>query len=232
MSIAILSAGAAKGLVQGIAPAFLATTGHAIEGSFGAVGAMRDKLLAGEPCDVIVLTDAMLRDLAGEGRVLGDTIRPIGLVATGFAIRQGDIVPDVSGATGLVQALVAASGIYTPDTVKSTAGRHFAGVLRALGVLDAARERLREFPNGATAMRAMADSDEPRPVGCTQVTEILYTPGVQLVGRLAPPHDLSTLYAVAVGAGAREVDGARQLVDWLTGPETAARRERDGFDPA
>ena len=45
MQLKILSGGAAQGLVHALSPQFQAQTGCEIEGIFGAVGAMRDKLL-------------------------------------------------------------------------------------------------------------------------------------------------------------------------------------------
>ena len=42
----VLSAGAAQGLVETLAPRFLAETGVALRTTFGAVGAIREKLLA------------------------------------------------------------------------------------------------------------------------------------------------------------------------------------------
>ena len=48
-------------------------------------------------------------------------------------------------------------------------------------------------------MRALADTTGPGAVGCTQVTEILYTPGVDLVGPLPAEFTLATMYSVAVG---------------------------------
>jgi len=50
-----LSAGAAQGLVAEISPQFK-ETGCAIAATFGAVGAMRDKLLAGGKADLLILT--------------------------------------------------------------------------------------------------------------------------------------------------------------------------------
>ena len=49
MKLTLLSGGAAHGLVAALAPQFKAETGADIDGTFGAVGAMRDKLLAGAP---------------------------------------------------------------------------------------------------------------------------------------------------------------------------------------
>ena len=68
-SLNILSGGAAHGLVESLSPAFKAKTGLDIEGSFGAVGAMADKLRAGEPSDIIILTQALVAKL-GEERLV------------------------------------------------------------------------------------------------------------------------------------------------------------------
>src|SRR3979490_3621447 len=55
----ILSGGAAQGLVASLAPTFKALTGLDIEGEFGAVGAMADKLRNGAAAGLVVLTSAM-----------------------------------------------------------------------------------------------------------------------------------------------------------------------------
>ena len=47
MKLTILSGGAAQGLVGALAAEFKAQSGCEIDGTFGAVGAMRDKLLSG-----------------------------------------------------------------------------------------------------------------------------------------------------------------------------------------
>ena len=60
MRLRILSGGAAQGLVGALAPQFEAETGCEIGGTFGAVGAMRDKLLAGEPADLLILSRALI----------------------------------------------------------------------------------------------------------------------------------------------------------------------------
>ena len=64
MQLKILSGGAAQGLVAALGPQFKAETGCDIDGTFGAVGAMRDRLLAGAPADVLILTSALIAELA------------------------------------------------------------------------------------------------------------------------------------------------------------------------
>jgi molybdate transport system substrate-binding protein len=61
----ILSGGAAHGLVAALAPEFKKLTGLDIEGEFGAVGAMADKLRSGTSADIVILTAAIVGKLAG-----------------------------------------------------------------------------------------------------------------------------------------------------------------------
>ncbi|MBK8739228.1 MAG: substrate-binding domain-containing protein [Betaproteobacteria bacterium] len=225
----VLSAGAAKGLVQGMQEPFSAASGVSVEGAFGAVGAMREKLLAREPCDLIILTAAIIDALAAQGLVHADSVAALGRVHTGIAVPAGDAHPAIADADGLRRALEVARGIYLPDPERATAGIHFANVLRALGIFDRVRERLRPFPNGAAAMRAMADAGEPGLIGCTQVTEINYTVGVELVGLLPREFELATTYSLAVCAAAAEPALAREFAGLLIGPASLALRVKGGF---
>ena len=225
----VLSAGAAKGLVLGMQEPFSAARGVSFESAFGAVGAMREKLLAGEPCDLIILTAAIIDALAAQRLVHADSVAALGRVHTGIAVPAGDAHPAIADADGLRRALEGARGIYLPDPERATAGIHFANVLRALGILDHVRERLRPFPNGAAAMRAMADAGEPGLIGCTQVTEINYTVGVEFAGLLPREFELATTYSLAVCAAAAEPARAREFAGLLSGPASLAMRVQGGF---
>ena len=79
-------------------------------------------------------------------------------------------------------------------------------------------------------MREMAQAGERGSIGCTQVTEILYTPGVQLAGVLPPEFELATVYTAAVCSAAREPKAAADLIGLLAGPDAAAVRLAGGFE--
>ena len=228
-SLKILSGGAAQGLVASLAPAFKAMTGLDIEGEFGAVGAMADKLRAGTPADIVVLTAAMIADLADENLVAGASIKHIGRVETAIAIRAGDPPVTVPDAAALRDVFLAAGAIFVPDTKASTAGIHVAKVLGQLGIADEVAGRLKIFPNGATAMRNLAASTAARPIGCTQSTEILNTSGVILSGSLPRGCELSTVYTAAVATHAADASHAQALIDLLTGEDAREQRSRAGF---
>jgi molybdate transport system substrate-binding protein len=230
VALHLLSGGAAQGIVRALEPEFCAVTGACVRGTFGAVGAMRAKLLAGEPCDALILTAALIGELEKEGRVVPGTSAPLGRVRTGVAVRADEPSPDISDGAALRAALSAATGIYFPDPELATAGIHFVKVLRELGIHDAIAPRLRAYPNGATAMRELATATERGLIGCTQITEIKFTPGVVLVGPLPAGFELATVYTVAVCTGAREAGLARRFAELLTKPATRALRESAGFE--
>lgn len=230
--IRIISGGAAQGLVGALRERFAREHGYEVEGSFGAVGMMRDKLLAGDPCDVMILTGEIISSLASQGQMVAGSARALGNVKTGVAVKAGAPMPPVDSAKALESLLLAASGIYFPDPMKATAGIHFMKVLTMLGIQEQVAGKLRPFPNGATAMREMAAAQGEGLVGCTQVTEILYTPGVQLAGMLPKKFELTTMYTAAVCSRAQEPAAAAALIELLAGSEAKAVRAAGGFEPA
>jgi len=76
-------------------------------------------------------------------------------------------------------------------------------------------------------MKHLAASDAKRPVGCTQVTEIISTSGVTLSGSLPPGCELSTIYTAGITTNAASPGQAGILIGFLT--TERALRERAGF---
>jgi molybdate transport system substrate-binding protein len=229
MELVLFSGGAAKAVATGLQGEFEAGQGCTLSATFGAVGLMRDKLLSGEPCDVLILSASLIAELERHGHVVAGSARPLGRVATGVAVRSGDPAAPIGDADALRASLSAAGGLYVPHLSKSSAGVHVAGVLERLGLTQAMRGRIHEYPNGATAMREMAAAAGGKLIGCTQVTEILYTPGVELVGELPPGYELDTVYTAAVCVQARQPGLAARFVQALTDDASRSLRRTAGF---
>ena len=229
--IHLLSGGAAQGLVNALKPAIEKATDTQLSCTFGAVGLMKQKLLEGTPCDVIILTTALIDQLVASGHVLAGSARHLGPVKTGVAVKHGTPWPQVETADQLKAAMLAATGIYLPDPHLSTAGIHFMKVLYGLGIAETVANKLRPHPNGNIAMNAMAACDDPNVIGCTQVTEILITQGVDLVANLPPEFELATMYTAGVRSTSTCAAQAQTLIDLLTSQEQAELRAKGGFLP-
>jgi molybdate transport system substrate-binding protein len=228
----LLSGGAAFGLVSQLQGQFSANTGCRIVGTFNAVGAMRDQLLAGAACDVIILTKALIEQLQASGHVVAGSERQLGVVKTGVAVKTGETHPRVGTSDELKTTLLNAKGIYFPDPIKATAGIHFMNVLKQLGIDTQIAHCLRPFPNGATAMGEMAKCAETGLIGCTQVTEILYTAGVSLVAALPSAFELATIYTAALSTRADSPQAASALIELLASAQAASLRQAGGFEAA
>ena len=226
----VLSAGAAQGLVAALAPRFLADSGVTLRTTFGAVGAIHERLLAGDRCDAVILTEAMIDQLAADGEVVANTRAALGRVRTGIGVRSGDALPDIKDREALRKSLCAASEIFLPGPQRATAGIHFARVLQQLGIDAEVAPRLRPYPNGAAAMTAMAHSSGPSPIGCTQMTEIKHTDGATLVGPLPKEFELATVYSVAVCPGSTHLDTAQCVTRLRCGADAHSIREAAGFE--
>ena len=225
----ILSGGAAQGLVRGVSDPFKTQTGFGIDGEFGAVGIMADKLRAGTAADLVILTQALLAKLAEEKLVIPSSISDIGQVETALAVRSRDPKVTVRTEADLRDVLRSADAIYVPDTKASTAGQHVAKVLDHLGIAYEVASRLKIFPNGATAMRELANSTASRPIGCTQATEIIATDGLVLSGSLPPGSELVTMYTAGVATRAAHPTEAAALIALLTGADHRELRQSAGF---
>ena len=230
-SLSVLCAGAAQGFVQAMESRFTAQAGVSIATRFGAVGALREALLAGEACDVLIVTDLMVRGLISTGRLRTDSRVVLGQVRTGMAVRADQPAPDISTGESLRDALLAARGIHFPDPTRATAGVHFADVMLRLGVQTEVAARCHTYPNGAAAMRALAASSGPAQVGCTQISEIIFTPGLRLIGALPAGYELATAYAAAVSQGCAHPQIAEAFNALLGAPEFASERIRCGIEP-
>ena len=226
----LFCAGAAQAVVTEIAGKFQRDSGNLVNASFGAVGAMKARVVAGDPADVIVLTAALMDELTEQGLVVPGSRVDLGKVGTGVAVRAGTPLPDVADARVLRGNLLAATRIVFPDPAVATAGKVVMSALDRLGIAAEVKARLRLFPNGYAAMNDLAQSSGLLEMGITQITEILANKGVTLVGPL--PAELQNIAVYAAGLATRSAhpERSKEFIRRLTGFNAQAVLSAAGFD--
>jgi molybdate transport system substrate-binding protein len=229
-SLQILSAGAAQAVVEEAVSAFRRDTGHAVQAEFGAVGAMKARMLSGAPVDVIVLTAALIDEQIAAGNVVPGSRADLGRVGTGVAVRAGTSLPDVSSREALRASVLAASVVVCPDPAVATAGKIVMQTLERLDIAQEMAGRLRFFPNGNAAMRWLAASAGVNELGITQVTEILPLRGVTYVGPLPDEFQARATYSAGIAARAHEPVLAREFIARLTAPAARTSLAAAGFE--
>lgn len=228
--IRILSAGAAQAVVECIAAAWTRETGHEVRADFSAVGAMKARVTDGEAVDVIILTGALIDELASAGHVVSGSRADLGKVGTGVAVRAGTPLPDVSNERVLRGNLLTAAKLVCPDPATATAGKVVMRALERLGLADTMKARWQFFPNGYAAMQYLAGSRAPHELGITQITEILANPGVTYVGPLPGDLQAMTVYAAGRAVRAAEPDTARNFIARLTSAAARPILAKAGYE--
>jgi molybdate transport system substrate-binding protein len=225
----ILSAGAAQAVVEPLMAA-LKEEGCEVAAEFGAVGAIKARVLDGAPADVIILTAALIDELITSAQVAEGSRVDLGRVGTGVAVRAGSPLPDVRTVDVLRGNLLAAAKIVCPDPATATAGKVVMSALERMGIADQSRTKLQFFPNGYAAMRWLAASRGQLEVGITQNTEIKANRGVTYVGPLPDELQMKTIYSAGLCARAQDPEAARAFVARLTGPANRPALAAAGYE--
>jgi molybdate transport system substrate-binding protein len=225
----ILSAGAAQAVVEPLIADFK-REGHDVAAEFGAVGAMKSRLLEGATADVIILTAALIDELIGSAQVVAGSRADLGRVGTGVAVRKGTPLPDVATIDVLRGNLLAAARIVCPDPAIATAGKVVLRALERMGISEQSKSRLQFFPNGYAAMNWLAASSGQLEVGITQNTEIKANKGVAYVGALPDELQMKTMYSAGLCARATDAEAARAFIARLTGPANRAALAAAGYE--
>jgi molybdate transport system substrate-binding protein len=224
----VLSAGAVRSIVTELAQAFQRETGHTVSLAFGTVGVIRGKLAAGEPADVVIMTDAAIDEQAKQGVIVPGTRADLARVGVGVGVREGAPLPDISTPEALRQALLTTrSLVYVDPAQGATSGIHFAGVLQRLGIADAVKDKTVLWPGGYAAEAVVKGQAD---LVVHQMSEIIPVKGVTLVGPLPKELQKITVYSAGLAARSTAPDAARAFIAFVTGPAFRAKFAAAGLD--
>jgi len=226
--IKVLSAGAMKNIVTELAEAFRQETGHTVVIGTGSAGEIRQKVTAGDPVDVVFVTDTVIEQLGAAKLVVADSRADIARVGIGVAVREGAPRPDISTPEAFKQTVLAARSLVYLDPARgATSGIHFAGVLQRLGIADAVRDKTLLWPGGYAAealVKGQAD------LCVHQISEILPVKGVTLVGPLPRELQKITTYSAALSTRAATRDVAQAFIAFVARPSFKAKLAAAGLD--
>jgi molybdate transport system substrate-binding protein len=228
----LFGAGATEASVRDEIGAFQTQSKLTVDLTFGAVGALRDKVLAGEPADVVIVTPAIITMLDAQQLVHAGSQVNLGRVGGGLAVKAGTPAPAIGTAEQFKQALLAADEVYYADPAVATAGATLMKVVDSMGIGDQVRAKGHLAPGGKEAMQAMTQSTAAHAVGVTQLSEILSVPEATLVGPYPAELNVAkTVYTAIILEHSERLADAQKLVQFLAGAEFQARLAQSGFEP-
>jgi len=213
--IKVLTAGAFKPVVTAVVADFEKQSGHRVTVENDTAGALVRRINGGEAFDLVVLTPAALEQLGKAGKVTSTSVAPLARVAIGVAVKRGAAMPDISTVAAFQSALLAARAVaYIDPAAGGSSGIYLSQLFEKMGIADRIKPKAVLVPGGLVAARLVNDEAD---IAIHQISEILAVPGAVLVGPIPSEIQNYTVYAGALGAGARDPAAATALLAALRG---------------
>ena len=178
----------------------------------------------GEAFDVVVLASDVIDALIAEGRIVGarvDLVRSL----VGVAVRAGAVRPDISSGEAVKRAVLDAPSISYST---GPSGTYLGNLFGRWGIADAVKDRIVIPPPGTPVAALVARGDAA--LGFQQISELISAPGIDVIGELPKEIQVVTIFSGGVAQTAADADGAREVLQFMSAPDTAAIKQRHGME--
>jgi len=225
--IKIFSTRAIATVLDKVGQQFERTTGHRLNVTADITTRMVRRVQAGEPFDFLVATPGQIDGLIKEGKIIPETRTNLTRSGIGVEVRAGAPKPDISSVEAFKQALLKAKSIaYLKE---GASGVYLAGMLERIGIAEAIKSKVTRPETDIVSVLVAKGEIE---LGMVVITQILTTPGVELVGPLPPEIQSYITFAGGVSTASREPNAAKELIRFLTGPVALPVIRAQGMEPA
>jgi molybdate transport system substrate-binding protein len=148
-----------------------------------------------------------------QGEIAAETRTNLVRSGIGIEVRADAPKPDISSVEAFKRALLNAKSVgYLKE---GQSGVYLATLLTRLGIAEAiAAKTTRPDTDIVSELVAKGEIE----LGMVVITQIMTTPGVELVGPLPPEIQSYITFAAGVSANAKTPEAARDLLKYLRGP--------------
>jgi molybdate transport system substrate-binding protein len=218
-----------------LGPAFEKATGnHLITTRGPSLGdspeAIPARLSRGEEADVAIMDGSGVDFLVAHNLVRADSKLLLAESSFGMVVRAGAPKPDISTVEGLRKTLLAAKSIAYSD---SGSGTYLSTVgFQKLGIADqiAGKSRKVRGPPSGEPVAAVVARGEAE-VGFQQTSELIHTPGVEVVGTVPAEIQPPAYFVGLLTANSQQPDAAVALLRFLSSEQAAPVITQNGLKP-
>jgi molybdate transport system substrate-binding protein len=209
-----------------IGPQFEQATGHKLIISSDLPPAFVRRANAGEPFDILISGSSPIDEWIKAGKLIAETRTDIARSGIGVGVRAGARKPNIRSVAAFKRALLDAKSIAY---LRVGSGIYVDGLLERLGIDEAIKSKITR-PESDIVSELVAKGQVE--LGLVVITQILTTPGVELVGPLPQEIQSYIVFTAGVSAKSTAPDAARQLIKFLTGPRAIPVIRAQGMEPA
>jgi molybdate transport system substrate-binding protein len=222
----VWSAGAAQAPLSELVRNYQSTSGNAVKVEYAPVGVLMGRLANGGKPDVLILSQDVSAEVERAQWCVPGSIKPVGSVGVGIAVKEGAPLPDISTPEALRTTLLNAKSVTYMNPAKGTSGKHFAGVLQQLGIAEQVNAKT-TLGEAGLIVEPVARGDIE--IGIQQITEILPVKGAVLVGPLPAALQKTTTYTISLGTNTHDAEAASDFRRYILSESAAAVFKAKGF---
>jgi molybdate transport system substrate-binding protein len=216
-----------KEVLSRIAERSSAAVGEQVRYTFGTIGALQDRMAAGDTPDVLIAMSAAMAKAEAAGLIAQGASFEVGRTGLAMVVKQGAASPDISSAAAFRDALLSAKSLaYTDPKTGAASGIAVAKIIEQLGIVDAVKGKT-VLVGGGPVGKVVAEGQAE--LGIQQVTELLPVKGIAFVERFPSELQCVTVYQAAVLRRTERADGAAKFVSFITSPEIKQCFAEAGF---
>jgi len=209
---------------------FEQSSGHKVRTDFdGAIGTMTDRVRNGEMADVVIVSGAQIDALVREKKVVPGSRVDIAKVGVGVFVRAGAPRPDISSVEAFKRTMVAAKSVgYNDPAAGAPVSLYLIALFERLGIAEEMKSKTTVFKQRSERFAAIARGDVE--IGFNQISEIIATPGVDLVGPLPPSIQRYTLFASGIVTSSGQQEAGRAFAAFITSSQARGIWNVKGFE--
>ena len=229
--IRVLTTTAMKTSLDELLPELERSTGGKLSFSFGPSAKIAKMVADGEPNDVAIVTDHGFEELAKQGKLVPGSRSDIAKSAMALAVQKGAPRPDISSGEKLKAALLAAKSLGMSNPVGGgQSGANLVKIFEKLGITEQMKTKTLYGPGGPAGLIGNYLVRKEVEIGIQQLPELMAVPGIDIVGPLSPDIQMKTVFSAGLSTGAKNTDGAKALIRFLTTPQAAAVINAKGME--
>jgi molybdate transport system substrate-binding protein len=227
-TLRVFSGGAPQEVFKQLTPPFERQSGHKVEYVFAVMSALREKVAACEPADVLVMPTNLLDGYEKDGGVRREGRAVLGLVGIYAVVRAGAPTPDLSTANRVKQAMLNARAITHATPGETPSGTHMGKLIESLGIAKAMKGKIlhRSALRGGVDVVASGEAE----IGFYPKSEVI-NPRLSLAGPLPAALQLTTIYGAAVSTRSAMPETGAAFIAFMSDPKHRAIWTDGGFDP-
>ena len=157
-------------------------------------------------------------------------IESVGGVDAAKRVAAGEAFDVVILASDAIDKLIAAGHLQAGRVDLVRSGVALRKLFERWGIAEAMAAKTVQAPPGVPVASLVAKGEVA--LGFQQLSELLHVPGIAIVGGLPEPIQIVTVFSAGIPVNAPRAETVRALLAFMTSPDAAEAKRRQGMSPA